>query len=145
MRLNYRHMAGHALMTLLLAGLLFRAFVPTGFMVSTSDETGALTIRLCGEGLGARYASFNPDNGSWVELSGTQSDPETDSSHGKSESNSGTCPFALAGQTDIPASDPFTITQQFGVLRLGASIYVSATHPRIIQAPLPARGPPLSI
>jgi len=130
----------------LFAGLFLRAAVPAGYMVEASPETGALSIRICGEGLNARYASFNPETAEWVSLE-QASEQGTQPAHDETEdfSNQGTCPFALAMSMGTPEDTPDVVMAAFGLPMLGGEVYVSQTRERVISAPLPARGPPAHI
>ncbi len=129
------------LLFVLMIGMTARAAVPDGYMLERSDETGVMQVRLCGAGLGERFASFDPVKGAWVshdESDGAKSDNDADRNTPYS------CDFALSMIADLPAQDVWSGVETFGLPLLGGRIYVSESHAPIIQAPLPARGPPRS-
>lgn len=129
-----------ALVAILFA-LLVRAAVPVGWMVKPDDQAGMLTIQLCS----GRSIQWSPQTG--TDLQGTAEDAEHDdgSSH-DTDVPVTSCPFALAslyvaGPETVVIFEPPLYPDLYHVRP-------PATGPpvkRTASAPLPARGPPISV
>lgn len=130
------------LMLLLIAGVVIRAAVPTGYMLDRSSETGDMVVRLCGAGLGHKFANFDPIKGEWVQLSGSEAPADPDSEDKYPPQTVHSCEFALSMVADLPGADGFALSEVFGLPLLAGRVYVSDSHRPVILAPLPARGPP---
>jgi len=119
---------------ILLAGFVLRALVPTGYMLERSDD-GTITVEICG-GFGARLMAFDPVTGEMSEL--PEDEPGAPDGH---ES----CAFALSAAATPPepalSMSPVSVTR----LMLGSRPIATPETREPARAPLPARGPPLSV
>ncbi|WP_321489014.1 DUF2946 family protein [uncultured Hyphomonas sp.] len=125
----------------LLFALLVRAAVPVGWMVGPDAETGVVSIQLCS----GRTVAWSPQQG--VDL---DADAAGDHEDGKSPSDTDSattsCPFALASHY-LPAPD-VDIAFDAPVFPQSAQTRPPVRAPplrNIASAPLPARGPPVSV
>ena len=135
----FRHLRLFALL-LLVAGLGVRGAVPAGYMVDTADN-GGIIIRICGDGAGS-LMRLDPEAGTLEKLP-ADFDPHAPADTDASDTS--TCPFALTAAFDLPHTPPaLPAPAEFGLPRLGASLYVLPLTQRPIDTRLPARGPPLS-
>lgn len=127
----------------LVLALLVRAVIPQGYMLDHAGDDDRLVIRLCGAGLEAHYAAFDRASDGWIILSGN---PSEDDSSGEDvplpEHTSDSCEFVLSFSMDHPLADDTSFRQAFGLPLLAVRVFVSEHHSPVIQAPLPARGPP---
>ena len=135
----FRHLRMLALLVLV-AGMGVRGTVPAGYMVDTAEDGGVI-IRICGDGVGA-LMRLDPEAGTLEKLPDDY-DPDAPS-HDSDLPDTATCPFALTAMFDLPQTPALPSPVEFGLPRLGASLYVVPLSQRPIDTRLPARGPPLS-
>ena len=134
----FRHLRLLALLVLV-AGLGVRGAVPAGYMVDTA-ENGSVIIRICGDGAGS-LMRLNPEAGTLQKL---PDDYDPDAPVDTDASDTSTCPYALTAAFDLPQTPPaLPAPIEFGLPRLGASLYVLPLTQRPIDTRLPARGPPI--
>lgn len=119
---------------ILLAGFMLRALVPTGYMLERGAD-GTITVEICGS-FGTRLMAFDPVTGEMSELPEDQ--PGAPESHT-------TCAFALNAVVTPPESTLSVSPAHFARLMLGDRPVVAPELRQPVHAPLPARGPPLSV
>ena len=135
----FRHLRLLALLVLV-AGLGVRGAVPAGYMVDTGED-GSVIIRICGDGAGA-LMRLDPEAGTLEKL---PADYDTDAPPADSSlPDTATCPFALTAAFDLPPEPALPAPAEFGLPRLGNSLYTVPLGQRPIDTRLPARGPPLT-
>jgi len=119
---------------ILLVGFVLRAIVPTGYMLERGAD-GTVTVEICGS-FGARLMAFDPVTGEMSEL------PEE--APGAPDDHAG-CAFALNAVTTPPEPVLSVSPVSFARLMLGDRPVVAPELGQPVHAPLPARGPPLSV
>ena len=119
---------------IMLVAFVLRGLVPTGYMLERSDD-GTITVEICGA-FGERLMAFDPVTGEMSELPEDQ--PGAPESHA-------TCAFALSAVATPPepalSVSPANVTR----LMLGSRPIATPEVREPARAPLPARGPPLSV
>ena len=119
---------------ILLVGFVLRALVPTGYMLERGAD-GTITVEICGS-FGTRLMAFDPVTGEMSEL--PQDQPSAPDGHAS-------CAFALSAVA-TPPEPAFTVSPvRFPRLMLGDRPVVAPVLGQPVHAPLPARGPPLSV
>lgn len=108
---------------LLLAGLFFRAGLPTGYMwASPQSASGGVTLVLCSGGI---YKSLGNDDAAGKHASG----------------DSQSCPYAAAAAPGLPVPATFHL-RSFTTEAVSLAVRVAAFDSAGNRPP-PARGPPL--
>ncbi len=118
----------------MLVAFVLRGLVPTGYMLERGDD-GTITVEICGS-FGARLMAFDPVTGEMSELPEDQ--PGAPESHA-------TCAFALSAVTTPPEPVLSVSPVSFARLMLGSRPIAIPELREPTHAPLPARGPPLSV